>query len=486
MTLFQFLTIIRARWRAMLVVLSLIVGAAIGVSLLLPKQYRAETQVVIDVRSDPVTGPVVPGMLAPGYIATQVDIVNSERLALMVVDKLGLAEDQLAIEAFREQADGKGSIRLYYSDRLRKKLEVKPSRDSSLISIAFTGKDPSFAAAVANAFAQAYVDTNIEMKVEPAKQQRNWFAEQALASRQQLHEAQRKLNEYQQTNKIVTADERLDVETARLQELSTQLTVATAETVDSGKRKQQVERMVRQGSIQELPEVLQNPLVQQLKANQAALEAKLREQGAVLGAQHPEIIKMTEELRGTQERARQEALTVAGSLTRTHLLNQQREAELRDSLEAQRQRVLSMKSGREQLTSLQRDVESAQRAYESISQRLSQTGLESQVSSANLFVLHPAMPPNQHASPKLPLNIAVAVVVGAMLAIGTALLREKLGRRIRGPGDLVQAVQAPLLVQVRRVQPRLLRDAKSRKVSMRQDELTANRHGQLAAPQQSP
>src|SRR5690606_27502164 len=139
--------------------------------------------------------------------------------------------------------DGKGSIRLYYSDRLRKKLEVKPSRESSLISIAFTGKDASFAATVANAFAQAYVDTNIEMKVEPAKQQRAWFAEQALASRQQLHEAQRRLNEYQQANKIVSADERLDVETARLQELSTQLTVATAETVDSGKRKQQVERM---------------------------------------------------------------------------------------------------------------------------------------------------------------------------------------------------------------------------------------------------
>jgi len=115
---------------------------------------------------------------------------------------------------------GKGRLEIWLADLLQKKLEVKPSRESNVISVSYKAVDPGFAAAVANAFTQAYIETNIELKVAPARQYAQWFGEQGKSLRDNLEKAQAKLSAYQQEHGIVAIDERLDNETAKLNELS--------------------------------------------------------------------------------------------------------------------------------------------------------------------------------------------------------------------------------------------------------------------------
>ena len=116
MTLQQFLTILRARWGIVALLFSLALGTAVGVSLLLPKKYTASAQVLVDVKSpDPVLGLVLPGQMTPGYMATQVDIVSSPRVAQQVVDRLSIVNNSAAIAQWQEATDGAGSIRQYYS-----------------------------------------------------------------------------------------------------------------------------------------------------------------------------------------------------------------------------------------------------------------------------------------------------------------------------------------------------------------------------------
>jgi chain length determinant protein EpsF len=458
-TLTQFLVVLRGRWRLMVVVFLAVTLAAGAAALLLPREYAATTQVVVDVKPDPIAGVVMPGMLSPGYVATQVDILTSERLALMVVDRLKITESAEAVEFFQEETSGAGSIRQFFSELLRKRLEVKPSRQSTVLSITFSGNDPEFSAAVANAFAQAYIDTNIEMRVEPATQQSKWFDEQTSQLRERLDTAQRALTAYQRTNGIVSTDERLDVETAKLGELSSQLTVLSAMVVDAAKRHRLAQSLLEKGTAGELPDVLQNPLVQQLKADQARLEARQKEQMAVLGRNHPDIRRINDELVNVRGRTVQEVRTVAGSLGRAHSVAAQREAELKAALSSQRASVLQIKRGRDQLMVLQRDVENAQRAFEGIAQRLTQTSLESKTTQANLFVLTRALPPNGPTSPRVNLIAAVGVFLGLLLAVGAALLAESMRRRIRSADDLTQAIGAPVVGHIRRVPRKLLANA---------------------------
>ena len=452
MTLGQFLTILRARWWVILLTLALVVTTTVVVSLLLPKQYSASTQVIVDVKSpDPIAGIILPAQLMPGYMATQIDIVTSQKVALMVVDKLRIAENPIAREQWVEETEGQGSIRHYYADLVLKKLDVKPSRESSVLSISYTGTDPQFSAAVADAFAQAYIDTNIALRVEPAKQSATWFDEQTRQLRANLDAAQTRLTQYQRNKGIVSADERLDVETSRLQELSSQLTQITAVAVESSKRQALAQDALSRGGAGDLPDVIANPLVAQLKADQARLEGKLKEQGAILGASHPEILKLKQELESNKTKLAQEVATVARSASKVATVNSQREAEVRAALERQRSKVLQIKQVREELTVLQRDLENAQRSYDTVTQRLSQTSMESKSAQANILLLNAAEPPTKPSSPKLLLNVAVSVFLGTLLGVGAALLLELTRRRVRTLEDLMAAVDAPVIGQVRRV-----------------------------------
>jgi succinoglycan biosynthesis transport protein ExoP len=237
----QFLTILLARKKIALIVLAVTVLTTLLVSLVMPKSYKAVTTLILDYKgTDPVSGLTMPAQLMPGYMATQVDIITSRNVALKVVDTLGLARNPTVIEKFNDDTHGEGDIREWLVDLLSKKLDVKPSRESSAIDLSYENEDPKFAAALANSYADAYIQTNLQLKIEPSKRAAEWFNEQVKSLRENLVKAQNKLSAYQREKGIVSLDERLDVENARLSELSTQLVAAQAQSFDTISHQKQI------------------------------------------------------------------------------------------------------------------------------------------------------------------------------------------------------------------------------------------------------
>jgi succinoglycan biosynthesis transport protein ExoP len=437
MTLQQFVEILKARWKLALLLFMLTLGTAVAVSLMLPSKYTASAQVLVDMKSpDPVLGLLMPGQLTPGYMATQVDIVTSQRVALNVVDALKIAENPRAIEQWREATDGDGSIRHFFSDLLVKGLDVKPSRESSVLTVAYTGLDPKFSAIVANAFAQAYVDLSVQLKVEPARQTKSFFDTQTQALRDRLESAQNRLTAYQRDKGIVSADERLDVENMRLSELSTQLVALQALAGEAGRKQALARDAASRGSSADVPEVLSSPLIQSLKSELSRVDARFEQQSAVLGARHPDMLKLQEERTSITKKIERETAAITGSLGNSFKIQSQREGDLKAALESQRRKVLEIKQVRDELTVLQRDVDSAQRSFDAVAQRLSQTTLESQSNQSNVVVLTPAAEPRKPSGPKLVLNTALGAFLGGLLGVGGALAAELRNRRVRGAQDL--------------------------------------------------
>ncbi|MFD2453179.1 Wzz/FepE/Etk N-terminal domain-containing protein [Ideonella paludis] len=166
----QFVAILQARWKLSAALLGLVLLATAAFSLLSPKRYTATASVVVDVKPDPITGLVLGPVLNPSIMATQVDIIQSSRVATRVARNLKLNNNPLVREQWQEATGGAGDINDWLARNFLTQLEVRPSRESNVISIGFQAPDPAFAAALANAFVQAYIDTAVELRVDPAKQ----------------------------------------------------------------------------------------------------------------------------------------------------------------------------------------------------------------------------------------------------------------------------------------------------------------------------
>jgi len=455
MNLYLFFSTLRARFGVFAFLLFVTVAATTAVSFLLTKSYNATVALLVDAKDEQSLSndlrPLVNSEQKISYLETQTDIITSDRVARKVVQDPRIAQSPMAQKAVADEAEKGGSIEDKLIESLLKEIKVDKSQ-SSVIRVSFSSADPRFSADVVNAFAKAYIDTMLELRVEPTRDAATWFDEQLKTLRAHLEDAQIKLTDYHQRHGIVSADERVDDESTRLIVLSDQVARAQEQTFQWKSREAQGREFLQKGgSPDKLPDILDNPFIQRLKEDLLHGEAKLQELGTHYGPNYPQYQRQVAENQSLRDKLDAEMKKVVAGIESSARQSRQREADSRKAMAAQRMRVLDLKEGRNELTVLRRNVESAERAYDTAMQRFVQSQIDSRASQTNVTVLNPAVPPRKHSRPKITLNIALSVVVGTMLGIGVVLLMEMFDRRVRSRSDLY--LDVPLLAVVNAWQP---------------------------------
>jgi chain length determinant protein EpsF len=436
MNLYQFLSILRARRTAVIAIFLLTVAAALAGVLLRPKEDTPQSPVLVDNRAhDPLSGPHNHSKPAAAYMATQMDIAKSERVAERVVQMLGLEKDPKSNEDW-QKAGSRGTLKAWLASNLKTNLEVKPARESNIINISYTARTPQEAARVANAFSQAYLDTALDIKTDPAKRYSSWFDEQLKFARDKLEQAQQRLTAYQQKTGVISADG-VDMETQRLNELSSQLTLVQGQLTDVANK--------RAAAAANVSEAMNSPLIMNLKADIAKQEAKIQEASANLGARHPQMRRMQDELRAKQSRLATETRGIGSSINTAYEVGKARERELAGAVAAQRARVMQFNKYRDELSVLRKDVETAQKAFEAVSERASQSKLQALTTQTNIQRLATAVEPLEARGPTAKAALGIA---GLLLAIAGAVLLELVNRRVRSVEDLSMATHLPILATV--------------------------------------
>ena len=450
----QYLLALQARRKVFLLVFAAIIVTATIVALLLPKRYDATATVLLDARDEQSSaggGRVSPRERA-GWVYTQMDLVQSGKVATRVVRDLKLAQQPGMREAFEKDTGGAGTIENWIADNLLLKLKVDTGASNVLI-IKYSSDDAQKAAQVANGFAKAYLDTALELRTEPSREAAEWFDEQLKGLRRDMTQTQSKLTGFQKEKGILGVDERMDIEYARLAEISTQLNSQKNATYDAQVRAKQASEMLQSGAAAELPEVLSNSYIITVKAALQAAEARLEEQSQVMGANHPVYQRTAAEVQGLKERLALETKKVIAGLGNTATQGTKREAELKAAYDAQQDRIMKMKDTRVELAVLTRDVDNAQKAYDAALGRFTQMKLESRVRQTNLAMLTPAIEPLKPAAPKVGIIFGLAILLGGLLAAGVVYLLEMIDRRVRSRSDLEARLALPTLGQLSRWQP---------------------------------
>jgi len=441
MNISQLLLILYARRLAVVCTLAATMATTLAVTLALPKSYEATTTLVMNFKgTDAVTGLSMPATMLPSYMATQVDIIQSKNVATHVVEALKMDRSPAIRQKFQEEMAGKGDIRDWLGDILLKNLSVLPSRESNVLGLSYKATDPEFAAAVANAFASEYRKTAVQLRVQPLKDASVYINEQSQVLRANLEQAQSRMSKFQQENGIVAADNRLDVENSRLNDLSTQLVAVQGQLAEAQSRQRQVVR----GNAAEAPDVLNNPLIQNLQAQLVQAEARFSDTASKLDVNNPLYQSAQAEVEKIRSSLAAQVRMTSNSVASSAKILQSREADIRASLQAQKAKVLELNRTRDQLAVLTRDVENAQRAYDVLMGRFNQTSLEGHSNQTEVAVLSQAVAPVTPSSPKMLVNMVLSVMLGLILGSGVAIVIEMLDHRVRSHADL-EVDEAPYL-----------------------------------------
>jgi len=444
MSIAHLLIVLRARLVSALLTLLLVASVVVGVTFALPKRYSAEAVVLLDIKStDPIAGIVLPGMSGSTYMSTQVGVIQSQRVMERAVKELRLDQNPHFREQWLKATQGRGDINTWLASLLAPSLEVRPMRDANLISLSFTALEPGLASALTNAVVKAYIATSVDLRVEPAREYSSFFDDRSKKAREALESAQTRLSLFQRERGIVATDERLDTETTRLSELTSQMVALQAVAGESNSRQRQSLR-----TADTMQEVLSNPLISSLNGDYARQEARLNEMIVRLGDNHPSVVQLKASMAQLRTRMEKESRRVITGLGTNDRINVARLGQLQRDIDAQRTKLLKLKGERDEAAVLQRNIASAQQAYDTVSTRFNQTNLESQSNQTNVSVLKNATPPLLPSGPRVLLNTAAGLVLGALLGLAVALVRERIDPRLRNDEAVFQRLGQPILGQL--------------------------------------
>jgi chain length determinant protein EpsF len=454
MDLNQFILALRARRKAFFIALAATIFTALAVALIVPKKYVSTATIILDARDEQTMSP---GRMSPreraSYLQTQVELVQSPRVATQVARDLRLAQRPGVREAWESDTGGQGTVEEWLALQLKDKLTVDTSV-SNLMLINFASDDPKFATEVANGFAKAYLDTTLALRTEPTREAAAWFEEQLKTLRTQVTQAQTKLNSFQKQKGILVEDARVDVESTRLAELSTALMAARGGIAEAQSRHRQATEILENGGAPEsIPEVLANPYITSLKTDLGRVEARIEQENATLGANHPQVLRSAAEAQGLREKLKIETKKLIAGLGNAVEQNRKRERDLQAAIDAQNERLLNLKDYRIDMAAMSRDIDAAQRSYDTVLTRYMSNKIDATARQTNALLLASAVQPLKPVHPKVGLIAGLSIVLGTLLAGGIVYVLEMLDRRVRSRQDLESRLAVPSLGRLSKWQP---------------------------------
>jgi len=359
---------------------------------------------------------------------------------------------------------------------------------SYAISINATAGDPALAAAIANSYADVFIERRREQQAGLSREANAWLSSHVAQLRAAVVAADAAV-ELARRRGSVTPLHGETLLSQTLTDMNTQLTTAVAELTQKQSTLDQLRAMAQAGDVDASAPILDSSAVRALVERESLLAATRDDLATHLGSENRVLIANEAELRRVRVQIRAEIDKAVGGLEGEVAALQAR----RDSL-AQRVHELQQQVGRQaaddiRLQDLQRDAVSARALYDAAALRLEQIQVDAAIQRSDVQLLVEATKPSFPSFPRTRMILAgtflSSIGAGAMLAYAMTLMsgvfsepdeiedytglrvlglfpriRSKRGRSVEGfawPPDSLEAetVQAALAALIG---PRLLRD----------------------------
>ena len=449
---------------------------AVGLIATLKEKPVYQAQVLLEIQKENADIPTIKDLyelesVSDSYLKTQYTILASDSLAERVIDQLHLdglpefnAPKWWSLERFtgapRKQTFAVGPAAAHDSavyqrvlERFQDRLNIEPVSRSRLVTMRFDSRNAELSARIANTLADDYIDQSLEARWTATQKATEWLSQQLRGVKAKLEKSEEQLQDYARDNGLVFLENDKgaseNVANERLQQLQEELTKTQAERY----QKESVYRLVQSGDYGSLPGVVENKLIQDLSERLAELKREMAQLSSKFNAEYPRVKEIQSQINEIEATLNEERQRAADKLTNEYSAAVHREELVKQALSEQQKQVNVIAEKAVQYNILKREVETNKQLYEGLLQRLKEAGVSASLKASNIRVVDSAEPPAKPAKPRIPLNLALAALLGLGLGISTAFLQERLDDTLKGADDVERLFGLSALALIPSVRP---------------------------------
>jgi capsular exopolysaccharide synthesis family protein len=382
------------------------------------------------------------------YIETQSRILTSETMALLTIRNMNLAANPEFSGGGDSEAIAAGSLK---NQKLPSEvgaflgsLSVRRIPNTRLMEVTFESTSPELAAQILNAHLENYIAQNYKSRYEATTDASKWLQEELDELSIKVRHSEDARIEYERSNQIWTLDDKNNVTTQRLGDLNRQLTDAQSDSL----KKQALYEFAKSGELDAVPQLRDNPVLQQMEKNRGDLSIQYADALNQYGPNYPKVQRLQAQMKELDGQMARERTGIVAQLESDYREAKQHEELLSRALDDQKAEVNVMSGKMIQYNILKREAEANKALYDSLETKLKEAQIASGLKSSNIRIVDPAMVPSAPSRPAKIRNIALAILVGLVGGVGLALLREYMDNTVKTPDDVEILARLPSLAVV--------------------------------------
>ena len=419
----------------------------------------------------------------PEFLPTQTEIIKSKKVAQRVVNQLQLdtkyynhffppqKENKSWIVTLKQlpfqlinsiikpsPADkGKETKQLEGNEReertrdniaeiIRSGIEVEPIKETRVVNIHYTNTNPTLAKMINDALVQAYINENLDIKLNSTQQSLRWMTNKAEQERSKLEESERNLQKYMREHNLVTLENRLAIYPEKISQFSTQLSSAESKRKELEDVQEQI---ARTGNSEEMlettPIFAQDPRLQSLREQILKAEQLIKELSKKYGLKHPRMIKAMDDYEILNKEKSLEIGRIAESLVNEYELAKSQVENLSELLNSTKQELMDVNERFIQYSIMKREVDSSRALYEALTSTLKKASVTEESQNVNIWIMREGSMPRGPSNQRPKRTMLISLILAAAAGIGVALLVEYLDNTIKTADDIENRYQLTVL-----------------------------------------
>lgn len=467
------------RKRLLISVTLLITLVAAMIIFQLVPRYTATTQLLIGINSSKVVDieQVVTGSLTgDSAVIGEMEVIKSRELIRRVIEKLHLDKNETFNPSLKEpgflaqfslknvlpedwqqalglvkvetrsEEDMQQALQTSLIDRLLDKLKVSQVKRSQIINLTYESEDPKLAARIANEVADQYIVGQMQAKFDATKKATDWLNEQLSELKNTVQYSEQAVEIFRNEHGLLEVSKETGLSQQQLSQINSQLIIARAERAEAQAKYDQIASILKSGrNIDSLSAVLNSPLIQSLRQQEAEVQRTYSEMLVEYGKKHPRMIQMRAKLKDVDDKIKSEVKKIAAGLSNDLTIARSRESSLAYSLKKVSDKTGGNRQAEVQLRALEREAEANRMLFETFLTRFKETTSTQSIEQADARVISFAEPPLEASFPKKKLLLIVSGLGALFVAIVLAFVLEMLNPGIRSPEQIQELLKMATL-----------------------------------------
>lgn len=452
-----------------LTILAICIGVGAVIAFAGPANYRAKTSIellgvnsnFLNLQSVDPTGPISGGSSAESYTQTQLELLKSEGLIARAIKKTHLDENDrflsnsgssmvnpvrslfARVGLANQTQDGRPAMgaqeRLHTAiDIVQKRLKIQQVHQSNLVEIAFEDADPKVALDLVNAVAQEAVDENMESRWNLSRNVGDWLGRHLTDLRAKMSLAEKDLLSYTASAGLLSTNDGVSVDEARLQRLQDQLSRAQADRIQKETRN----TVATMADPQSLPEVLDDPALKEYRVRLAELRRQEAEMSSAFTPAYPKAKQLQAQIGQLESTIVNERANIRNRIRNEYSASRRNEDAVVVEYASQSAKVGSLAQKTIHYNTLKRELETTRSMYEDMLKRVNDTELASVVRSSGIRIVDTATFPEPPSKSKAFFICSIGLFAGLLITGSVIFVLDQSSNTLSAPG------YAPALLSV--------------------------------------